>query len=366
MLTYGREAVHTNTWDAVIRKCRGLIWNTETGEIVARSFEKFFNIGTAGMPETDPTAWDVPAGACTWMCTDPEVWEKMDGFLATLYEYNGESYIASKGSFHSTHAKWATAWYRAHIGSLTEPNQAYWPEGYTPVFEGICSSLRIVVGYEFEGLVLLALVNKETGEELNGESTALWAMRNGVKTPRLHTMGWEAARRDSLDPDVKNVEGYVLCWRRKGQTPFRLKVKYVDYLRLHRMVSGVSAKAIYNELSSGHYTGDLDSWTKESTPWFSKFVSKWVRALTVKHDELLTKAAFVFEDAQSELKSVSLENWDKPAVVRKAYAEFFNEEKEIKGILFAMYDGKDAPAIAWKLVKPMTKAAQPMLDVSKM
>src|ERR1039458_5853170 len=58
MLTYGREAVHTNNWDVVIRKCRGIIFNIETGEIVARPFFKFFNLGTAGMPETNPSNWE--------------------------------------------------------------------------------------------------------------------------------------------------------------------------------------------------------------------------------------------------------------------------------------------------------------------
>ena len=363
MLTYGREAVHTNTWDSVICKCRGLIYNTETMEIIARPFEKFWNLGTAGMPETDPkNFFDTESGPLL----DPEVWEKMDGFLATLYEYNGESYIASKGSFHSPHAKWATAWYRANVGSITEPNQSYWPEGYTPVFEGICSSLRIVVGYEFEGLVLLALINKETGEELNQTSMQTWAERNGLGTPNLYDMNLDEARAKSMDPETKNVEGYVLCWRRPGRTPFRLKVKYVDYLRLHRMVSGVSAKAIYNCLAGNEYKGDLDEWCNESTPWFSKFVNKWVRALTLRHDELMAAAEILWKFEQAKLETVSKENWDKPAVVRKAYAEAFNKWPGIKGILFAMYDGKNADAVAWKMVKPMIKSGGPMLDVSKM
>ena len=356
MLTYGREAVHTNNWDVVIRKCRGIIFNIETGEIVARPFFKFFNLGTAGMPETNPSNWEFDGNTTMGA---PEVWEKMDGFLATMYEYKDRQYIASKGSFHSTHAKWATAWYRENVKGV-------WPEGYTPVFEGICSSLRIVVGYEYEGLVLLALVNNETGEELNTESLQVWAKKNGVITPVRFHLDWKEARVKSMDPATKNVEGYVLVWRRPGQTPFRLKVKYVDYLRLHRMVSGVSAKAIYNCLAGNEYKSDLDEWCNESTPWFSKFVNKWVRALTLRHDELMGDATRIFAFTQEKLKQVSLDNWDKPAVVRKAYAEAFAQWPDVKGILFAMFDGKDATAVAWKLVKPMIKGSQPMLDVSKM
>lgn len=361
LLTYGREAVHTNTWDSVICKCRGLIYNTETMEIVARPFEKFWNLGTAGMPETDPSTWtysqsdDVVFG-------EPEVWEKMDGFLATLYEYDGKSYIASKGSFHSTHAKWATAWYNANVNTKRP-----WPAGYTPVFEGICSSLRIVVGYEFEGLVLLALINNETGEEMDQTQLRSWAEKHGVKTPYVFLGTWQQARERSMNPETKNVEGYVLCWRRPGQTPFRLKVKYVDYLRLHRMVSGVSAKAIYNCLAGNEYKGDLDEWCDNSTPWFSKFVNKWVRALTLRHDELMTEATKRYAEVREVNRiKVGQRPYENMGAERKEYALEFARYPEIKGILFAMLDGKDASAVAWKLVKPMTKGAGPMLDVSKM
>jgi RNA ligase len=357
MLTYGREAVYGNVWDDVTRKCRGIIFNIETDEIVARPFEKFFNLSTAGMPETDPATWSTWTNA---LAGEPEVWEKMDGFLCTMYQYNGESYIASKGSFNSTHAKWATAWYRAHVG--VAEGEAIWPKGYTPVFEGICSSLRIVVGYEFEGLVLLALVNNETGEELGEYTTYVHATKNGVTVPQFFQMSWQEARTNSMDSEVKNVEGYVLVWRRAGQTPFRLKVKYVDYLRLHRMVSGVSAKAIYNCLAGNEYKGDLDEWTNESTPWFSKFVTKWVRALTAKHDEIEKRANIVFDNVKQQALDASVEGtlW-----TRKRWADcFIDGNKDIAGVLFAILDGKDEQQVIWKLVKPMTKNAGPCCNAS--
>src|ERR1017187_4459144 len=314
MFTYGREAVHTNNWDAVIRKCRGIIYDVVTDEIIARNFEKFFNLGTANMPETNPANWE----ESLYAPKEPEVWEKMDGFLCTAYAYNGQTYIASKGSFDSIHAKWATAWYAANV-------KGEWPLGYTPVFEGICSSIRIVVDYEdFEGLVLLALVNNETGEELNRESTRIWATANGVETPDTYDLTWQAASMKAIDTTVENFEGYVLVWRRPGQTPFRLKVKYVDYLRLHRMVSGVSAKAIYNCLAGNEYKGDLDEWIDESTPWFSKFVSKWVRALTLLHDDYMSQARAAYADAREANRiKVGQLPYENMGAERKAYAQEF-------------------------------------------
>lgn len=358
MLTYGRKATYDNVWDHITRRCRGLIFNINTLEIVARPFEKFFNLGTAGMPETDPSTW---AGSAPddILFGNPEVWEKMDGFLATLYSYNGKSYIASKGSFHSPHAKWAS--------SQVSKNWQ-WPVGYTPVFEGITSSLRIVVDYgKREGLTLLALINIETGEELDAGLLREWAALNALKTPDLYPISLEDARADSLKECVKNFEGYVLIWRIPGQTPFRLKVKYLDYLRLHRMVCGVSAKAIWRNLS-GHseaYSGDLQEWLDKSTPWFAEYVKKWKRALDTKFNELQHDADMCYKVAQGVLNEQYKITGILP--VRKDWALIFTrpEFKKSAPILFAMMDGKDTAPVIWKLVKPLIKDSKPMVDVTR-
>ncbi len=356
MLTYGRECVHgEGKWDGVTTKCRGVIYRTDTEEIIARPFEKFHNLHTASMPETDPGSWGdevlvskglVRTATEQWMLTEPEVWEKMDGFLATLYEWEGKQYIASKGSFDSPHAKWATAW----LNSTAHE----WLEDYTPVFEGISPNFRIVVNYEnFEGLVLLALVNNETGEEVPAPILESYAYRNGLKTPKRFYMTWQEAAEKSNEEETKNFEGYVLVWRRPGTTPFRLKVKYADYLRLHRMVSTVSPKAIYNCLAGGK-RDDLVAWTTESTPWFNKYVTKWVRALEYRYNEINDVTDIEYLHVKKTLEDYAKRNWDKPAVVRKAFAEEFKKSK-YAGVLFAAYDGKDVEQVIWKLVKPLIK-----------
>jgi len=353
MLSYGRDCQILPHWDAVTTKCRGIIFRTDTEEIIARPFEKFFNLFTASMPETDPSTWD-----CNKLGQlQPEVWEKMDGFLATLYEWEGKQYIASKGSFDSPHAKWATAWLNAR-GTFK-----YTP-GYTPVFEGISPSFRIVVNYEkFEGLVLLALVNNETGSEQPRRNVITYANMNNVTVPKTYDKTWQEAAECSNDDSKKNFEGYVLCWRRPGTTPFRLKVKYVDYLRIHRMIATVSPKAIFKCLSEGT-RDDLTEWTTESTPWFNRFVTKWVRALEYRYNEIEQKANGVFHTCNQVMKALHKEDFP----LRKEWAEMFlrEENKDIAGVLFAMLDGKDYKQVIWKLVKPLIKNSHLMVDLNRL
>ena len=69
------------------------------------------------------------------------------------------------------------------------------------------------------------------------------------------------------------------------QTPFRLKMKFIDYLRLHRMVTNVSPKHIWEVLSNG-LTSEMEEYIKNSTPWFARFAQKWARALTTEYNRL--------------------------------------------------------------------------------
>jgi RNA ligase len=290
---------------------------------------------------------------------EPEIYEKMDGFLCILYNYNGQDYIASKGSFNSVHAKWATKWYQKHVSELKWHHE--WPKGYTPVFEGITPNLRIVVDYgKREELTLLALVNKETGEELYDESLKTWAVRNTFFVPDQFILGMQKAL-EGANTDRSNFEGYVLVWRRPGQTPFRLKVKYLTYLKLHRMVTQVSPKRILEALASG-WPQELNEWLNESNPWFSHFISKWKNYLENEYKQIYDAAMTAYAHSLDKVG-----DWDNHAnlsQIRKAFASIATNEqnKPISGVLFAMLDGKDVRPIIWKMLKSKVSGVKPLVD----
>src|SRR5689334_15117971 len=68
ILNYSEKVQFGQLWDEVTMQCRGLIYNTETLQIIARPFEKFYNYG-------DPHAPMIPL-------TEPVVvTDKLDGSL---------------------------------------------------------------------------------------------------------------------------------------------------------------------------------------------------------------------------------------------------------------------------------------------
>ena len=158
----------------------------------------------------------------------------------------------------------------------------------------------------------------------------------------------------------------MLTWYREGMTPFRLKMKFVEYLRLHRLVTNVSPKHIWEVLSQNQKV-DLDEYLTNSTPWFKKFVEKWTLALTAEYQRLEYEAnkryAFSGVNPNDYLRPFDTVPVDFHGL-RKAYATEFmkSENKEFSGILFAMLDGKDVKPIIWKMVKPMTKGKNPLVN----
>ena len=353
--TYGRETVYKQAWNAVTTKCRGIIVNRETGEIVARPFEKFFNFGDPINGMTD-TAVDMLAP----QAGQPVVWEKVDGFLCIGYNWGGKWYCASKGSFTSPHAKWASA-------QIQRLDMDFFPTGgYTPVFEGICPSLRIVVDYGAnEELILTAIIHNDTGIEMPPPILQSMGDLMGASTPELETLSWQEVQQATYDETVKNAEGYVLTWYRAGMTPYRLKAKYIDYLRIHRMVTGVSPKRVLEALQNG-WTSVLEEWTNQSTPWFNTFVAKWRRVIEVEAMRLEQNAKDIYDGAQNIVDT----SYDEPAEnlgeTRKRWAEVFTapDNKEYSGILFAMLDGKDWRQVIWKKIKEsaIMKNGHPLVD----
>ena len=348
---YTRAAVHENKWDEVTSKCRGIIVNRDTGEIVARPFEKFHNYG-AVVGEYAGAGGPQAAGAFD----EPVVWEKMDGFMCTMYRWENKDYIASKGSFHSIHAKWATAQIRAKFGDKTPAL-----DGKTFVFEGLHKDLRIVIDYkERQELVLLAVIDNETGDELPPAMLVVTARTLGFNTPERLNVTLEQARETSLQDDKCDEEGYVLTWYRDGVPPFRLKMKFIEYLRLHRMVTGVSPKRIWEVLATEQST-ELKEYLSQSTPWFSDFVRKWIKALTTEYGRINDAAMTVYVKGLG-----AIGDWDchgNLGQIRKAFAEVVTrpENIEFSAVAFAMLDGKDCRPVIWKQVRHMTHGANPMV-----
>ena len=231
IFNYTKKAQYDREWNDVTRQCRGLIVNSDTTEVVARPWKKFFNYG-----EHDVGDWD-PDEICF-------VTDKMDGSLGVLYPLSDGGYaVATRGSFTSDQAKYATDMWNARYAGFTPA------DGLTYLFEIIYPENRVVVDYgDRNELVLLGAVVNETGATLEA-ATVGWPFT------RVGNFGYMTLREAlEMEPREK-VEGVVLHFNATNQ---HVKLKQEDYIALHRLISGLNEKHVWERLCVENFARHID------------------------------------------------------------------------------------------------------------
>jgi len=303
---YTNKAQYDRVWNEITLQSRGLILDAGL-KIVARPFKKFFNL------EEHP-ADEIP--------DEPfETFEKIDGSLGILYWLNDKPNIATRGSFTSDQAVRATKTLNekyAHTFEKLERNATY-------LFEIIYPENRIVVDYgDTDDLIMLAVIANNTGLDLP-----------------LPDIGFPIVKKYDGINDLKqiktleeeNKEGFVI----KFKSGLRVKVKFTEYLRLHRLVTGVSNLVIWEHLAEGRSFEDL----LEKVPdEFYDWVKKTSDELKSQYDKILTECKNAFKQLNPDSHRD-----------RKETALYFQTQK-YPAVLFAMLDGKPYDKIIWKMLRP--------------
>jgi len=209
-------------WDPLSRAARGIIFNRKTGELLAKPYDKFFNIGQ--VPETELR--NLPNQPSFFSTT-----EKKDGWLGISYWHEGELKIASSGSLDSEVAKWATAW-----ANMNLKVDEFIP-GYTYIFEMIHPDFKIVVDYgEEKKLVLTGVIHTETNKEISYEQLMHFGNRIDCEvTPFCFFKSIEDII-EECENLPHNEEGYVVTY----PNGLKIKIKGKEYTRLHKMISDLT------------------------------------------------------------------------------------------------------------------------------
>jgi RNA ligase len=325
ILNYAEKAAYERNWTDVTRTCRGLIINGD-GHVVARPWGKFFNYGEHerdGMPALDLT-------------TRVDVTDKMDGSLGILYPLLDTYMIATRGSFSSDQAYHATQIYLSRYADFEpDPDLTY-------LFEIVYPGNRIVLDYgDTDDLVLLGAVETETG------------MTYGPLDERLES--WPGPRTASYDyltladalaaEPRPNAEGLVV--RYVDGSGLMVKIKQEDYVRLHKLITGLSERAVWEHLSAGLPLGDLLASIPDE---FHDWVIDKGTNLSLAHQTVLGAAEIAYIHLVDELcgTGVVAVEW-----TRKDFAMEAQKYGDLRPYLFNLLDGKNPSAAIWKSLRPV-------------
>ena len=125
------------------------------------------------------------------------------------------------------------------------------PAGLTVLVEIVYPANRIVLDYAgLDDLILLGAVEIATGRTF-GPARGAAVARAGGGLVRVRDAGRGARRAAAGRPRGTG--------RALPDTDERVKIKYAEYVRLHRLVTGLSARTVWEVLVAG---GDLDALTR--------------------------------------------------------------------------------------------------------
>jgi len=312
---YTQECVFKKKWDDITIQCRGLILD-KNGTVVARPFKKFFNYGEQEVP--------LPEGV-------PSIYKKMDGSLIIATSWEKHLIVATRGSFISDQARLAEKIILNNDVLLYMVNHS---DNFTYLFELVGPSNRVVCTYGTDKLILLAAISTWSGLEHN---LNYYRHYDFIEVVEEYKIDWNESSIEKLKSlNLQNEEGFVLKW----ENGFRLKVKFDDYIRLHRLLTGLNERVLWGYLKERKNIQDLKKNVPEE---FIQWVDNVVFDMQVKFDT-------IFKDCYFFIKNNNLKEINR----KEAACIILENKKRYQAVLFSMID-EDKEKVReniYKLIKP--------------
>ncbi len=325
---YTSSTVYSNNWNPLTLISRGLVLD-EDYNIIAYPMTKFFNYSE--LSESVKSMIHNENFIVT---------EKLDGSLIQAFNYNGNLIVTSSGGFETEQANLAEkiirnnkVLYETIIG-LTNHNF---------VFELIAPLSKVVIDYNEEvKLVLITIISSKEnlmGIEYYEEDILNIIIKNSVEVRKTY---YEFESLTQLLDEVnsaefKNLEGYVLNYQfDKNRPSYRVKLKYSEYFKLHKLVAGITPKRILDIIINE----DMSEYFKNIPNEFLEEFEKIEFNLKKRFEEIKSNIDLALEEVKSQ-------NFE----LRKDLAKYIlNNFKDLSKFLFASIDGKEIEHLIWKKI----------------
>lgn len=229
LYNYTDHCTYSRAWDKYTLESRGIVFEIETGQCIARPFPKFFNLGE--VPETKYSP--------SWDSAQYNIYEKCDGSLGIIFHYDNEWHICTRGSFTSDQAIKGAELLQHH--SMIDTSEAL-----TYLVEIIYPSNKIVVNYgNTKELVLLGAIDRRTGMEWELYIIDFHGLMNMRRAKWQQMTIKDTIAAQSTLP--KDQEGFVVCF----DTGLRVKIKGDEYLKIHRVLLNMTPLSLWATMKDG-------------------------------------------------------------------------------------------------------------------
>lgn len=206
---YHNKVFYKNLWhtDDLLLEARGMVFESETGDIVNRPFKKVFNLGEKGAPRlSDLVKYNLH--------------QKINGFMVAVSSHKGELVVSTTGTTTSEYAKLAESWVMSR-SSIVETLHSM--PSYTFIFE-CCDPSDPHIIEEGYGLYLLGVREKTTGDLLPLNVVEVIARNMCVLFPVVIP---RCSRKEVLDIVQDDTsEGYMVYEEGSSEPLVKMKSPY--------------------------------------------------------------------------------------------------------------------------------------------
>lgn len=301
LYNYTEKCTFDKVWNNYTSSSRGTIFDKNTGEIVARAFDKFFNVEE--MPET--YAQNLPLHLSFTAA------EKADGSLGIPYKHKGQWCMATRGSFYSDQAKYATE----HL--IPKYNFDCVPDDVTPLFEIIYPENRIIVKYEDKReLVLLSVLEKQSGKDWSYEKIQALGEQLGCRVAERYSYTLEEMFKLQKTIDWQ-TEGWVVLF----ENGLRVKIKGADYLRIAKYKSNLTPLTVWEGKMEGtfdKYIHEIPEEIRGEAEELMKYIEKQLSVLKERTSPIVAQLGIGDKKItdKDEAKRIALEIQKQPEWMR--------------------------------------------------
>lgn len=321
---YTPRVQYESLWDDITMQCRGLITDSK-GDVISKPFGKFFNYEEV-----------IDKNLIPWDSEYAHIQDKMDGSLGILFFYDGEWIMSTRGSFTSEQS----------IRGLEILKSKYdlskFMKEVTYLCEIIYPENRIVVNYGCEKITFLS-VTTPIGE-LNWHTARAIFHSSDIEEKDIVDSTMVTFNQETFDTYKKlntpNSEGFVV---RFYPSNFRMKIKFEDYVRLHRILTNVSSRDIWEYLKEEK---PFDELLEKVPDEFNSWVKETVKDFVIRFENIEKEYKWIFDKIRNTYFEVYQKEFNR--------AEFAELAKRYNhpSILFNMLDGKSYKNIIWKILYP--------------
>ena len=320
---YTDSAQYDRYWNYYTIHARGLITDS-VGNVIAKGYSKFFNLeehqNYKYFDYDNDVEKDIPLN------NNFRVNEKIDGFLILIFYYNGELKVTSRGSFDNHFVDKAKKILNEKL--VNQKYEDVFNKNYTYIFELIDPENSIVVEYQNEDLVLLGINEPKTNTELSFKEVEKYSKYFTVVNSYDEFYNVNQIAELVKNPEFQNREGFVITF----YNGFKVKLKFQEYKRLHRLIANVNEKVIWDYLKNNKNFNEILDRTPDE---FYNFVKKTKQNFLNDFESIKELAESEFSNILTELGDISGESIDK-----KTFAEYNMKYSKEPHLCFSLFNKK--------------------------